>query len=152
MIGLARLGADVQVRTLPDGTPIINLPLAFNYGKKDAAGKRKSVWIDASMAGERVVKLAPYLVKGQQLLVHLADPHIENYTARDQTTGTKLVAYVDHLEFAGDAPQQAAPAPAERQPTREEAQNRQRPAPAARPAPGPGPSGFDDLEDSAWPQ
>lgn len=154
MIGLVRLGADVVVRHLQDGTPIINMAMAFNYGKKDPqSGKRKSVWIDAAMSGERVVKLAPYLVKGQQLLVHLAEPHLETYTARDQSTATKMVAYVDHLEFAGDAPQQqAAPAPApapQREPTREEAQHRQRPPPAR---PAPGPSGFDDLEDDGFQQ
>lgn len=147
MIGLARLGQDGVVRFLPDGSPVLNLALAFNYGKKDANGKRLTQWVDAAMFGERGSKLQPYMVKGQQLLVHLSEPHMEVYTARDGTQGAKMSAFIQHIEFAGDAPnRQAVPAPAaERAPTREEVQNRQRPAPAPA-ANGGGASGFDDLE------
>lgn len=119
LIGLARLGADAVIRFTPDGKAVANLALAFNYGQKGQDNKRPTQWVDASFWGERAQKLEQYLVKGQLLEVHLVDPHIEAYTARDGTTGTKLVAMVNHLEFAGSAPQtagqQQASAPQQRQ-------------------------------------
>lgn len=118
LIGLARLGKDGDLRSLPDGSQVLNLALAFNYGKKAQDGKRATQWVDAAMFGERAAKLAQYMVKGQQVMVHLAEPHIEEYTSRDGKTGSKLVAFINNIEFAGSAPQangQAAPAPAQRQ-------------------------------------
>lgn len=118
LIGLARLGKDGELRTLPDGSKVMNLALAFNYGKKDQTGKRPTQWVEAAMFGDRAEKLAAYMVKGQQVMVHLAEPHIELYTSRDGTSGAKLTSFINNLEFAGPAPQsngQAAPAPAQRQ-------------------------------------
>lgn len=137
LIGLARLGKDGDLRTLPDGSKVLNLALAFNFGKKDNAGKRPTQWIDAAMFGDRAEKLHAYMVKGQQVMVHLADPHIETYTARDGTTGSKLTAFINNLEFAGSAPQSngQAPAPAPRQ---------QAPAPA--PQQRGAADTFDDLD------
>lgn len=141
IIGLARLGVDVTVRYLPDGRPVANLALAFNYGKKDDAGKRPTQWIDAAIFGERAEKLAPYLTKGTLVDVHLADPHIETYTDRNGNPGSKIVALVNHLEFAGGGQQQnqnqgqQVPAAG----AREQRQNTPRPAPQQRPA-----SDFDD--------
>ena len=139
IIGLARIGADAVVRFLPDGRAVCNIALACNYGKKDDQGKRPTQWIDAAIFGERAQKLAPYLLKGTQVDVHLSEPHIEAYTARDGSVGSKLVAFVNFLEFAASPTKQAEPAKEE---TREQKQNRQRPPPA----PDRGDSGFDDLE------
>ena len=33
-IGMARLGREAEMRALNDGTPVLNLSLAVNYGKK----------------------------------------------------------------------------------------------------------------------
>lgn len=106
LIGLARLGRDAELRHLGDGTPVANLALAFNHGKKDGEGNRPTQWIDATLWGDRAERLQQYLVKGQQLQVHLSDPHIETYQKNDGGTGFKLVARVDVIEFAGSAPQQ----------------------------------------------
>lgn len=155
LIGLARLGKDADIRFLQDGTPVANLALAFNYGKKDADNKRPTQWIDAALFGERANKLQQWLVKGQQFEVHLVDPHIESYTARDGTQGTKLVAMVNHIEFAGSAPQQAGQQPAQNQPAQNQQGSSQRNAyqdqkSGARPAPAPQQRGaadtFDDLD------
>jgi len=109
LIGLARLGRDIEIRHLADGTAVGNLSLAFNYGKKGKDGKRLSQWIDASIFGDRATKLAEYLVKGTQVFVVLSDPHIETYEKKDGGSGVKLAARVDSLEFAssssGDAQQ-----------------------------------------------
>jgi single-strand DNA-binding protein len=103
LIGLARLGRDIEIRHLADGTAVGNLYLAFNYGKKGKDGKRLSQWIDASIFGDRATKLVEYLVKGTQVFVILSDPHIETYEKKDGGSGVKLAARVDSLEFASSS-------------------------------------------------
>lgn len=142
MIGLARLGRDMEVRFTPDGTPVGNLALAFNYGRKGQDGNRPTQWIEAALWGERAEKLAEYLTKGAQISVVLGEPHIETYDKSNGGQGFKLVAKVIELQFAGGQQreegqqrQARAPAPAPRQ------------APAPRPAPARQSSGFDDMDD-----
>lgn len=137
--GLARLGKDMEVRVTPDGTAVGNLALAFNYGRKGQDGNRPTQWIDASLWGDRVEKLAPYLLKGTQISVMLSDPHIETYEKKDGGTGFKLVARVDSLEFAS-SPKESG----EQRSTAGDYQAaKQARAPAPKPAAKPG---FDDLE------
>ena len=109
MTGLARLGNDPEVRYTPDGKPVMDMSLAFNYGRK-VDGKQPSQWISATMWGDRCEKLRPYLGKGQLVFVSMTEPHIEEYKRKDGTTGVSLRARVGELEFAGPRPQeQAAP-------------------------------------------
>lgn len=105
LIGLARLGKDAEVRFLPDGTPVANLALAYNYGKKNNEGKRPTQWVEGVLWGDRANSLAQYLVKGQQINVHLSDVRLETYTTNDGRTGSKMIGRVDTLEFAGSRPE-----------------------------------------------
>ena len=114
LTGLARLGRDATLRHTPQGKPVAELALAFNYGQKGADGKRPSQWIEAHLWGDRAEALAPHLTKGSAIDVVLTEPHIETWTKKDQTTGVKLVARVAELEFAGGGQKPAggsAPAP-----------------------------------------
>jgi single-strand DNA-binding protein len=99
--GLARLGRNAEVRYTASGDAACTLALAFTYGQKDPDGKRPTQWVDATLWGKRAEGLAEHLVKGRALVVALSDPHIEEYTTRDGRTGTKIVARVDDLAFAG---------------------------------------------------
>jgi len=133
--GIARLGRDCELRYMPDGTPVANLALAFNYGAKDAAGNRPVQWLDGAIFGKRAEALKPYLLKGTAVGVTLSDPHIETFARKDGTRGEKLVGRIIDLEFAGGkatAPASSAPAPAT--------------PPAASPAAG-GISFVDDFSD-----
>lgn len=147
LIGPARLGKDVVLRTLQDGTPVASLALAFNYGPKDNNGKRATQWVEAVLFGERAQKLQPYLLKGTQIDVHLSDPHIETYDKNDGGQGVKLVARLSHLEFVGSAPQQGGQQsggqqrPAQ-QGTREQNRDRQYSQGQGRPVPN-----FSDMDD-----
>jgi single-strand DNA-binding protein len=130
--GLARIGRDVELRHTPNGEAVANLSLAFTYGKRGADGKRPTQWVEAALWGKRAESLAPYLLKGQQVVAYLEDVSIQTFRKQDGTDGVKLAARVGDLELIagqGEA-QQQAPAP-----TR---------APAPRPA---APSGFDDMDD-----
>jgi single-strand DNA-binding protein len=150
LIGPARLGKDAEVRFMPDGTAVANLALAFNYGPKDADGKRATQWVDAALFGDRAQKLQPYLLKGTQIDVHLSDPHIELFTKSDGSPGQKMVARLSHLEFVGSAPQQGGQQqpqqqrpqgqPSQREPRLNNQHQQSRPAP--RPA-----ANFSDMDD-----
>ena len=105
MIGMARLGNDPEVRYTPDGKPVMDMSLAFSYGRK-VDGKQPSQWVSGTMWGDRCEKLRPYLSKGQLVFVSMTEPHIEEYKRKDGTTGVSLRARVGELEFAGSRPEQ----------------------------------------------
>ena len=103
MLGLARLGNEPEVRYTPDGKAIMDLSLAFSYGRK-VDGKQPTQWVNGTMWGERCEKLKPYLAKGQLLFVSMTEPHVEVYKRKDGTEGVNLRARVGELEFAGPKP------------------------------------------------
>ena len=136
--GVARLGRDAEVRYVPSGEPVVNLSLAFSYGKRDQDGKRQTTWIEAGLWGKRAETLAPYLLKGQQVWVSVSDLHIETFTKSDGTQGHKLVGRIQDLEFAGGKNGETAQ-PATRSASAP-AQNAPRKEPVA------AGSGFDDMD------
>lgn len=138
LTGLFTLGRDAETKVTQNGTTVITLAVAYNYGRKGDDGKKPSQWVRASMFGKQAETLAPYLTKGKQVSLVIRDLHIATFQKQDGTTGTSLDGVADFDDFArkpkeaGDAP---APAP--------------RPAPP--PPPAPAGSGFDDLGDDEIP-
>ena len=132
MHGLARVGRDAEVRFTPGGAAVANVSLAFTYGKKGDDGKRPTQWVDASLWGQRVESLAPYLTKGKQIVAYLEDVHIQTYTKGDGTQASKMAARIADLEFVAGGEQA-------------ESQPRQQQKPQA--APQSQGSGFDDMDD-----
>mgnify|MGYP000570700743 FL=1 len=130
--GLARIGRDAEIRYTPGGAAVANVSLAFTYGKKGDDGKRPTQWVDASLWGQRVESLAPYLTKGKQIVAYLEDVHIQTYTKGDGTQASKMAARIADLEFVAGGEQA-------------ESQPRQQPKPQA--APQSQGSGFDDMDD-----
>lgn len=151
-IGICRLGREAEMRYLTDGTPVLNLALAVNYGKKGQDGNRPTQWIEAAMFGQRAETLAPFMLKGSAHCFTLSDMHIETYTKSDGSQGVKLAARVDDVELGprqdGAVPPQRQ-APAQQQGGYRASAPRTAPqAPAARPpAPAQSNSGFDDMSD-----
>jgi len=102
MVGVARIGNDPVARYTPDGKAVMDISLAFDYGRKGGDGRRPTQWINAAMWGDRVEKLQPYLSKGSQVFVTLSEPHIETYDKKDGSgQGFSLRARVTELEFVG---------------------------------------------------
>jgi single-strand DNA-binding protein len=130
--GLARIGKDAEVRFTPGGTPVANVSLAFTYGKKGDDGKRPTQWVDASLWGQRAEAMAPYLLKGKQIVAYLEDVTMQSYTKGDGTTNTKMVARLSDLEFVASGEQASS-------------QPKAQPRPQA--APQSQGSGFDDFPD-----
>lgn len=146
--GLFRLGRDAELRALGDGTPVLNIALAFNYGRKGEDGKRPTQWIEAALFGERATILAPFLLKGAQHVFHLHDIHIETYERTDGYEGFKLVGRVDDIELTDKRQEPAAqPAPRAAAPAATRPAPRPAAAPAPRPTAPPAGSGFDDMDD-----
>ena len=125
--GLARIGKDAEVRYTPGGAAVANVSLAFTYGKKGDDGKRPTQWVDASLWGQRVESLTPYLTKGKQIVAYLEDVHIQTYTKGDGTQASKMAARIADLEFVAGS---------------EQADSQPKPKPQSAPA-----SDFDDLAD-----
>ena len=122
MTGLFRLGRDAELRFTPNGDPVVNLALAYNHGAKGQDGNRPTQWVDAALYGKRAEALIDYLVKGQQVVVTIDDPHIETYEGRNGP-GHKLAGRISSIELAGSrqegAARQAPAAPAAQQPQRQ---------------------------------
>jgi single-strand DNA-binding protein len=126
LIGIARLGKNAVLRQAGQDH-VVNLALAFNYGRKDPETRNKPTqWVDAALWGKRAEVLAPYLIKGQSVMVTIDDVHLETYQGSNGEA-TKLVGNISNIEFAGSppaesqgnsapAPRQQAAAPAPRQP------------------------------------
>lgn len=113
LTGLARLGRDAVLRYMADGTPVVNLALAYNYGQKAADGKRPAQWVEASLWGKRAEALAPHLLKGTALDVVLDEVRLDEWVRQDGTPGKpKLVGRVINVEFAGRAPERESGQPA----------------------------------------
>ena len=143
--GIFRIGRDAEVRRLQSGEIVVNLALATNWGKKDQDGKRPTQWVEASFWGERAEKLAPYLLKGNQIGAYISDIHIETYEGKSGP-GHKLVGRVDDIELTDrkDGNQQQ-PSQAPAQQRNAYADQRGAPQPAQRQAARPA-SGFDDMD------
>jgi len=133
LTGLFTIGRDAETRTTNTGTVVVNVAVAYNYGRKDADNKKPSQWVRVAMFGKQAETLAPYLLKGKQVSLVIRDLHIATFQKQDGSTGTSLEGVADFDDFA-----------------RGPRQDGQAPAAAPRPAPAPAPrasSGFDDLDD-----
>ena len=127
--GLARLGRDAELRTLPDGGAVARLSLAFTRRVK---GEKVTDWVEGNLWGKRAEALTPHLLKGGLVSVTLEDLHINVFTKQDGTTSNSLTGRVVGIDLAGGGERQApAPRPA--------------PPPAPRP-PAPPSAGFEDMD------
>lgn len=139
LTGLFTLGRDAETRVTQNGTTVITLAVAYNYGRKGDDGKKPSQWVRASMFGKQAEALIPYLTKGKQVSLVIRDLHIATFQKQDGSTGTSLEGVADFDDFARKPKEVGdAPAPA------------QKPAPRPAPPPSAG-SGFDEFDSSDVP-
>lgn len=122
---LCRIGNEPTIRYTPGGDAVLNLSLAYSYGRKGEDGKRPTQWIEAAMWGKQAEAVQPFLHKGDQVSVSVDDLHIETYEGKNGT-GHKLVGRIVAFDFAAN----------KREPEHTEAK------PEVKPAKG----GFDDFD------
>lgn len=109
LIGIGRIGKDVELRYTGKGDPVCNISVAWNYGMKDQSGKKPTQWVDASLFGKKAEGLVPHLKKGMTIFLDLKDVHVEVFEGKNGTN-YKLTGLVDNLEFTGTREsQQQAP-------------------------------------------
>ena len=103
MCVLATTGREVVVRQMNDGTPVINLALAYNIGYGQ---NKKTQWIETSIFGKKAESLAPHLPKGTRVMITLNEIHIDEYVKQDGTSTPKLAGRFVDLAFAGGGEKQ----------------------------------------------
>ena len=108
---LCRVGNDPEVRFTPAGDAVMNLSLAYAYGRKGDDGKRPTQWVEASMWGKQAESLAPYIKKGDQVSVSIDDLHNETYPKKDGSEGFKLMGRVAAFDFVGGKSDNEQPKP-----------------------------------------
>lgn len=101
LIKLMRLGKDAELRYTQAGDPVLDLNLAYNYGRKDENGKQPTQWVRASLWGQRAEKVAQYMTKGKAIVAHVDDLHVREWNKDDGGTGYSLEGRLAHFEFAG---------------------------------------------------
>lgn len=65
---IGRLGADPELRVLPDGTPVCTFSLAVDRPKADSEGKDVD-WIDVTCFRKQAESVSEHLTKGRLVCV-----------------------------------------------------------------------------------
>lgn len=110
MIGLARIGRDVELAFAANGTPVLRMALAYNFTGPDK--EKQTQWVDGVMFGKRAASLSAYLTKGTLINVVMDSVNIRTYQKKDGSTGHSLSAVVSEIEFAGSSEKKQDTAPA----------------------------------------
>jgi len=110
---LVRLGKDAELATTPNGKQVCKLVFVYDVGYGDS---KKSVWCDGSWWGNRGEKLAQYLTKGTQIVVHADDVEPDAYQGKNGLQ-TKLKMNITNIELVARSSEQQAPQRAQAQPS-----------------------------------
>lgn len=102
---LVRLGKDAELATTAQGRAVCKLVCAYDVGWGD---NKKTVWVDASWWGDRPAKVAQYLTKGTQIVIHADDVEPDAYQGKNGLS-VKLKMTITNVELTARQ-QQAAPA------------------------------------------
>ena len=103
MMAVGRLTADAK--TFPangDKKALTTFSVAVNTGAE------RATFVEAELRGERAEKLAPYLVKGKEVLVE-GRPFATAYTTGGGEAKASLKIYVDDLQLGAGGAEQADP-------------------------------------------
>ena len=106
-----RIGHDAELKYGPDGTAIMELNVAANYGKKGVSA-RPTQWIRAAMFGKRAETLAKFCTKGTAVTCLITELHIEEWKGKDGTMKNALRGYLQDVTLQGGGrDRDDAPAP-----------------------------------------
>lgn len=96
-----RLGQPAELKILGNDQQVLNFSLATSENWKDKSGAKqeRTTWHRCQLWGTRAVALAPYLLKGTELIV---EGSIENKVVeKDGQKTTFSSVKVSNVEFAG---------------------------------------------------
>lgn len=95
---LVRIGRDAELKTTANGKSVIGLACVYDIGWGD---NKKGQWIEVSIWGKQAEALAPYLLKGKQIVIYADDVELETYQKNDGTSGSKLKARAVNIDLTG---------------------------------------------------
>ena len=107
---VVRIGRINEMRYLTDGQAVLNIAVAYNYGRKGQDGKKPSQWIDIGIFGKQAEGLAPHLHVGDQIFVSIDDLHIEEYEGKNGK-GVKLTGILKGFDFVTSVTKVETPKP-----------------------------------------
>ena len=93
--GTARLVADAELNTTPNGRQVLKMRLAVNTGYGD---KKQTLWLNAALWGDRGAKLVQYLGKGK-LIALTGELSSREYTDKNNTPRLSIELNVQQLEL-----------------------------------------------------
>lgn len=105
------LGRDAEQRVTKGGTEIVQFSVAVRAGYGD---NEKTTWVRCSMFGKRGQAVAPYLNKGQQVVVS-GEAHLHSWENKDGEEKHSMELRVNDVTLVGGKPEKKAepkPAPA----------------------------------------
>ena len=98
---LGNTGRDVELRYLPNGTPVADFSIASNSSRGRGEGREKKTnWFNVSAFGKQAETLAKYARKGTQLLVR-GKLDLSAWTSRDGEARYNADVTLQEFEFAG---------------------------------------------------
>jgi single-strand DNA-binding protein len=104
--GTANLVADAELNTTPNGKQVLKMRLAVNTGYGD---KKKTMWLQAALWGDRGAKLVEYLTKGKQIAL-TGELSTREYTDKNNTPRLSIELNVQQIELMSRKSEAEAPA------------------------------------------
>jgi single-strand DNA-binding protein len=105
--GTARLVADAELNSTPNGRQVLKMRLAVNTGYKDAA---RTMWLAGSMWGNRGAELVQWLQKGK-LLALSGQLSSREYTDKNNVPRMSIELNVQELELLSTGSKEAEARP-----------------------------------------
>ena len=107
LIIMGRLGADCEMRYLPDGTAVANFSVATDRSYKDSSGNTQKIttWFRISVFGKMAEACNQYLSKGSLVLVEgQLNPdkdtgHPKIWTSQTGTIGANYEVFAQTVRF-----------------------------------------------------
>lgn len=99
--GIGRLTKDVEVKSLSNGTYLIQGTIAINnIVKKDGAYEQEASFIDFKWFGDRAAKVAKYLLKGAQIGIE-ANLKQERWEDKEGNKRSKIILVLNNITLLG---------------------------------------------------
>jgi single-strand DNA-binding protein len=99
------LTKDPQMRSMPDGTPVVDFRMAINrkYTTKDGQKKEEVCYIDCSAFSKQATTIGQYFEKGKPIFVE-GRLIFDTWKAQDGTNRSRHKVRVSHFFFVDPAP------------------------------------------------
>ena len=100
LIVSGRVGQDAEVKNVGDNT-VCSFSVAHTEKVYGATPSEKTIWVTASIWGERGVKLAPHILKGTYVVIE-GSGSVNGYLNKNTGTVEAVIrCMVNSLEFGG---------------------------------------------------